>query len=79
MACTVALIKKRLRAAAAARATLSGAVPPKLVRLATERSTVSTSNTALVMRGSTRCISASGRSASAQFSASARLTSAPVM
>ncbi len=40
--------------------TFFGAVPPKLTRLLTERSTESTANTASVIRGSIACIAASG-------------------
>src|SRR5262249_31204930 len=68
----------RWRAAAAARRTLSGAVPPKLVRLATDFSTPSTAKTSAVMRGSTDCSAVSGRASSAHPFCSARRTSAPV-
>src|SRR5262249_15215674 len=67
----------RSRAALAARRTLSGAVPPKLVRLAIERSTLSTPKTSAVMRDSTCCIAASGRSARPQRFSSANRTSCP--
>src|SRR5579859_7331135 len=67
-----------LRAAAIAARTLSGAVPPKLVRLATDRSTSSTSYTEAVIAGSIACISTSNISASDWPSDSARLTISPV-
>src|SRR5258708_3515772 len=67
-----------LRAAATAARTRPGAVPPKLVRLATDRSTSSTSYTEAAIVGSIACISASGISASPWPSASARLTISPV-
>ena len=60
------------RQRAAARATLAGAVPPKLVREATDASTVRTENTSAVMRGSSACSSASVRPARSTPRASAR-------
>src|ERR1700739_2898475 len=66
------------RAAMMAARTHSGAVPPRLVRLATERSRFRTSYTAAVIVGSMACISLSGSSAKVQFRASDRLTMAPV-
>src|SRR5262245_20988630 len=62
----------RARAFAAAALTDLDAVPPRLVRRATEASTASASKMPLVMRGSTICRSASDSSARVQpfFSAS---------
>src|SRR6185437_9970783 len=62
----------------ACSATFAGAVPPKLVRDATEASTVSTENIASVMRGSTACISTRDKSARSTPFASAAATSRPV-
>ena len=67
----------RSRQPAAARATFAGAVPPKLVREATEASTVSTENTFSVIAGSTACISASDNSLNPTPRASAAATSRP--
>ena len=64
---------------AASRATFAGAVPPKLVRDATEASTVSTENTSAVMPGSTPRMSSSVRSARPMPFCSAMPTSVPVM
>ena len=50
---------QELQPALASRFTLAGAVPPKLLRAATEASTVSTLNTPAVILGCTACISAS--------------------
>src|SRR5216683_4218679 len=52
--------RNRLRASLAAARTRSGAVPPKLVRLAAERPASSTSYTAEVIAGSAACNSPSG-------------------
>jgi len=70
--------KNLFRASTMAARTHSGAVPPKLVRLATERSRFRIAYTAAVIVGSTACISLSGSSAKVQFRASARWTIAPV-
>src|SRR5712671_1551052 len=70
--------RNRLRASLAAARTRSGAVPPKLVRLAAERPASNTSYTAEVTAGSAACNSPSGSSARLQPKASARLTIMPV-
>src|ERR1700692_2899415 len=54
------------RATTTAARTRSGAVPPKLVRLATDRSTSSTSYTEAVIARSIACISPIGIAASAR-------------
>src|SRR5690349_5289057 len=59
--------RKRSRAAAAALRTFSGAVPPKLVRLAAECSGVRTEKTSSVIFGSTERISASVSFSSGRF------------
>ncbi len=56
-----------LRASFAASFTRSGAVPPKLMRLATEFSTLNTFSASAVMPGSMACISASGSASSITF------------
>src|SRR6185437_9317561 len=71
--------RKRSRATLAARVTLSGAVPPKLVRLRTELATSRISKTAWVMRFSTACISARVSCAKVTPRVSASLTRLPVM
>ena len=58
--------------------TITGAVPPKLVRLAADCAGSRTSYTPSVMPGSTACNSASGSSARVQLRASARRTISPV-
>src|SRR5690348_16301624 len=71
--------RKRSRAAAAALRTFSGAVPPKLVRLAAECSGVRTVKTYSVIFGSTDRISARLSFSSGRFLLSARRTSSPVV
>src|SRR5579875_3526216 len=63
---------------AACSATLAGAVPPWLVREATDASTLSTENTPAVIRFSTDCISASDSPLKSTPFASASATSRPV-
>src|SRR5690606_67732 len=72
------LVHRRLLQSAMRARTCSGAVPPKLWRLAQEASGVRTSYTALVMPESRACNSSSGRSPRPTPSASARFTAAPV-
>jgi len=59
--------------------TRSGAVPPLLLREATEAATERIAKTSLVISGSIFCISASGICSSGKFSSSARFTMAPAM
>src|SRR5690606_5298683 len=72
------LSRRRLLQSALRARTCSGAVPPKLWRLAQEASGVSTSYTPSVIRPSRACNSLSGNSPRPRPSASARFTAAPV-
>ena len=68
-----------MRASSIASRTRTGAVPPSLVRLSTEASSESTSNTPGLICACTVCMASSGRSASAHWRSSAAATSVPVI